>query len=251
MSSVRDDAVVVRSHLLGESDRIVTLITKNHGVVRAVAKGVRKTSSRIGARLEPMNCVDLQWAKGKSLDIVQQVELVAPWGSTVSQHYDRYLAGQAMVEVGLALCEHEASTPHYSLLVGGLRALATAAHDHSLILDSYLLRALSLAGWTPSLSVCAQSGETGEHRHFVPSLGGVVASRFAPPGTATISQGARRLLQALLDGDWPAAEASDEVSRREASAAISRYTHYHLERGVRALGQIQRERENQVREATR
>ncbi|QRN79320.1 MAG: DNA repair protein RecO, partial [Nocardiopsis sp. BM-2018] len=66
MPSFRDDAIVLRTHLLGEADRIVTLLTRNHGKIRAVAKGVRKTSSRFGSRLEPFMFVDIQWASGKS-----------------------------------------------------------------------------------------------------------------------------------------------------------------------------------------
>ena len=251
MASLRDDAVVLRGHQLGEADRIVTLLTRQHGVIRAVAKGVRKTSSRIGARLEVMNSVDVQWAEGKSLDIIQQVELLGAYGSAMASDYDRFLAGQAMVEVALKLTEHERSTAQYSLLVGGLRSLSAGEHAAQLTVDSYLLRALSLAGWTPSIVACAQSGEEGPHRHFVPSLGGMVASRFAPPGSSVLSASAVELLQALLDGQWSIADHSDEVSRKEASAAIANYTHYHLERGLRALGQVQRHREEGRRDATR
>lgn len=60
MRSYRDEAVVLRTHDLAESDRIVTLLTRSHGQVRAVARGVRRTSSKFGARLEPFGVVDIQ-----------------------------------------------------------------------------------------------------------------------------------------------------------------------------------------------
>ena len=164
MPSNRDHAIVLRWHLLGESDRIVTLLTRSHGKIRAVAKGVRKTTSRIGSRLEPFTLVDVQWAEGKSLAIVQQVELQASYGMALSTDYDAYASAAAMVETADKLTEHEASTEQFLLLVGGLKALAEKQHEVSLIADSYLLRALSLAGWTPSVRDCAQTGAPGPHR---------------------------------------------------------------------------------------
>lgn len=65
MNQYRDRAVVLRTYRLGEADRIVVLLTREHGKVRAVAKGVRKTTSRIGARLEPMNHVEVQLHRGR------------------------------------------------------------------------------------------------------------------------------------------------------------------------------------------
>jgi len=251
MPSLRDHAVVLRWHLLGESDRIVTLLTRQHGKVRAVAKGVRKTSSRIGARLEPFMWVDVQWSPGKSLAIVQQVELIGGYGAKLATNYDAFASAQAMVETADKLTEHEASTEQFLLLVGGLRALAEQHHDISLIADSYLLRALSLAGWTPSVRDCAQTGAPGPHRHFVPALGGIVAKEVAPPGSATLSEGTAELLDALLHGEWSVADASDQKARQEASGLVQAYVQFHLERGLRALGEVSRVRREKREEASR
>lgn len=251
MASMRDDAVVLRWRMLGESDRIVTLLTRHHGAVRAVAKGVRKTTSRIGARLEPFMLVDVQWAEGKSLAIVQQVEMLGAYGSELASDYDRYSGAWAMVETAEKLSEHEATTQQFLLLVGALRALSEDAHPTSLIVDSYLLRALSLAGWTPSVKDCAQTGAPGPHRHFVPALGGVVAASIAPPGSATLSVEASGLLEALLHGDWAHAEASTEATRREVSSLVSSFVQFHLERGLRALGEVGRVRREKAEEARR
>ena len=70
MRLYRDRAVVLRQHKLGEADRIVTLLTRDHGLVRAVAKGVRRTRSKFGARLEPFAHIDVQLHPGRNLDIV-------------------------------------------------------------------------------------------------------------------------------------------------------------------------------------
>ena len=87
MSLYRDRGVVLRTYKLGEADRIVVMLTPGHGKVRAVAKGVRRTKSRIGGRLEPLSHVELLMYEGRELDIVSQaetIELVAqaargPW----------------------------------------------------------------------------------------------------------------------------------------------------------------------------
>ena len=77
----RDTGVVLRVQKLGEADRIVTLLTRRHGKVRAVAKGVRRTRSRWGARLEPFNHVDVQCYTGRSLDVVTQAQTVDAFGA--------------------------------------------------------------------------------------------------------------------------------------------------------------------------
>ncbi len=79
MPLYRDEAVVLRTHKLGEADRIITLLTRQHGRVRAVAKGVRRTTSRWGSRLEPFTHVDLQLAEGRNLDTITQAETIDPF----------------------------------------------------------------------------------------------------------------------------------------------------------------------------
>jgi hypothetical protein len=118
-----DEAIVLRTHKLAEADRIITLLTRHHGVVRAVAKGVRRTTSRFGSRLEPFTHVDLQLAVGRNLDTITQAETLAPYGAAISADYDQYTAGSVMLETAERLVseEHQPSVQQY--LRGGLRAL--------------------------------------------------------------------------------------------------------------------------------
>jgi DNA repair protein RecO (recombination protein O) len=236
----RDEAVVLRTHKLGEADRILTMLSRRHGKVRAVAKGVRRTGSRFGARLEPFMHADLQLYVGRTLDIVQQAETIGAYGAEITHDYPRYTAANAMVEAADRLTEHEAGVQHFLLLVGALRSLARAEHPAGLTLDSYLLRALSIAGWAPSFVDCAVTGAPGPHRFFVPQLGGVVADSVAPPGSAPVDAATLSLLGALLAGDWDAAEDSDESTRRQAAGLTAAYAQYHLERGLRSLEHVER-----------
>src|SRR5690606_21458497 len=236
----RDEAVVLRTHKLGEADRIVILLSRQHGKVRAVAKGVRRTASRFGARLEPFMVADLQLYRGRSLDIVQQAESIGSYGADIADDYPRYTAATAMVEAADRLTEHEAGLQHYLLLVGALRSLSRAEHAPGLTLDSYLLRALSIAGWAPSFVDCAITGAAGPHSAFVVQMGGVVADDVAPPGSPRLDPATLGLLAALLAGDWPRAEAADDRTRAQATGIVAAYTQFHLERGLRSLEHVDR-----------
>lgn len=242
MSLYRDEAVVLRAQKLGEADRIVTLLTRHHGRVRAVAKGVRRTRSKFGARVEPFMMIDVQLYRGRTLDIVTQVETIQPYGARLASDYPRYTAGTAMLETAERLTDEEGdpAVQQFLLLVGGLRTLSDGSHDPSLVLDAYLLRALAVAGWAASLVDCARCGAAGPHRAFAIAAGGAVCPACRPAGSASPSPAALDLMAALLGGDWVTADASEVRHRREASGIVAAYLQWHLERGIRALRLVER-----------
>ncbi|WP_068432363.1 DNA repair protein RecO [Piscicoccus intestinalis] len=241
MPLYRDAAIVLRTHKLGEADRIITLLARERGLVRAVAKGVRRTKSRFGARLEPGMVVDAQLYEGRSLDTVTQVEVLAPYGHDIARDYGAWTAGAAMLETAERLCEsRESARPQFTLLAGGLAALAGREHDAGLVLDAYLLRSLAMAGWAPSFHDCAKCGATGPHKAFNIASGGCVCPSCRTPGSAAPALATLDLLGALLEGDWVVADASDERHRREGSGLVSAYLQWHLERGVRSLRLVER-----------
>ena len=242
MPLYRDEAVVLRTQKLGEADRIVTLLTRRHGRVRAVAKGVRRTGSRFGSRVEPFMQVDLQLHEGRTLDTVTQAETIAPFGERIAADYGRYTAGTAVLETAERLTseEREPSLRLYLLVVGALRALAEGLHAPPLVLDAFILRAMAIAGYEPSLDACARCGDPGPHRFFAVAVGGAVCPEHRPPGAATASQTALLLLAALLEGDWSVADAADERAQREASGLVAAYLQWHLERGLRSLRLVER-----------
>ena len=156
MSLYRDRGVVLRTYKLGEADRIVVLLTPGHGKVRAVAKGIRRTKSRIGGRLEPLSHVDLLMYEGRELDIVSQAETIDPWRPL---HDDLSCLSQ-----GLAMCEaaeqvaqeREPSAALYRMLVGGLRTLVD--RPRPLVVAAFYWKLLSLDGAGPILDACAHCG---------------------------------------------------------------------------------------------
>jgi len=238
----RDDAVVLRVQKLGESDRIITLLTRRHGRVRAVAKGVRRTMSRFGARLEPFGHVDVQLAEGRSLHTVSQVESIELLGRAFLDDYPRYTAASAIAETAERLSpeEHEPSLQLFQLTLGALRSLSAGERPSSLVLDAYLLRAMSYAGWAPALRECAVCASPGPHRAFSVPAGGSVCPDCRPPGAANPAPSTLLLMSALAEGDWPGAEASPVPVRREASGLVAAHLQWHLERALRSLPLVDR-----------
>ena len=242
MGLYRDEAIVLRTQKLGEADRIVTVLSHRHGRIRAVARGIRRTSSRFGARLEPFSHVDLQLAEGRSLHVVTQAETLEPMAMTIGADYRAYTAGTAMLEAAdrLAGEDLEPAVQQFLLLVGGLRVLVGGEREPSLVLDAFLLRSLAVAGYAPSFDDCARCGLPGPHRAFSPPAGGVVCPGCRPPGAAAPAPATVRLLSALLTGDWEHASGADERTRRESSGLVAAYLAWHLERGLRSLSHVDR-----------
>lgn len=241
MALYRDEGVVLRTHKLGEADRIVTILTRHRGKIRTVAKGVRRTKSRFGSRLEPGMVVDVQCYEGRNLDTVTQAVSLATHGDTIARDYPRWTAAVAALETCDRLTEEgEPNTQQYLLIAGALAAFADTVHAPELVLDAYLLRALAVAGWAPSFHDCARCGDPGPHRAFNIAAGGVVCPGCRPPGSAAPAPETLRLLAALLTGDWAIADASEQRHRREGSGLTSAFLQWHLERGVRSLRLVER-----------
>ncbi|RBQ19951.1 DNA repair protein RecO [Spongiactinospora rosea] len=241
MSLYRDEGVVLRTHKLGEADRIVTILTRRTGKVRAVAKGVRRTTSRFGARLEPFTHVDVQFHTGRTLDVVTQAETLRPYGERLAADYPRYTAGSAMLETAdkLTVAEKEPALRHFLLLVGGLRALADGEHEPRLVLDAYFLRSLAVAGYAPALETCARCSAESV-RAFAIVAGGVVCAECRPAGASVPATETVALMLALLRGDWASADASQARHRTECSGLVAAYLQWHLEHGIRSLRHVER-----------
>jgi DNA repair protein RecO (recombination protein O) len=252
MPLYRDEAVVLRVHKLGEADRIVTLLTRRHGRVRAVGKGVRRTSSKFGARLEPGSHIDVQLytrlapeQRGpggqRGLDVVQQTDSLGAYGAQVANDYPRWTSVSAICETTERLTdEGEPSLRLFLLLVGGLRAIALREHDPSLVLDAFFIRAAAMSGWEPALAECAKCSAPGPHLAFNVPAGGAVCPDCRPAGSARPQPETIGLMSALLSGDWATADTSSIGARREASGLVAAHLQWHLERGLRSLPLVDR-----------
>lgn len=245
MPTYRDEAIVLRTHKLGEADRIITLFTRGRGKIRAVAKGVRRTSSKFGGRLEPFSRVDLQLYQGRTLDVVTQAVQLDFWGAELASDYDQFTCAEVMVEAAdrLVPVEQEPAEHQYRLLQGALRTLARGTPDGprppAMVLGSYLMRAQSLAGYEPALAQCAGCGaaldQPGQLRWFSAPEGGLVCRTCRPVGSASCSSPVQELLMALMQGDWVSTRTVPRPVMLQAAGMVTDFTRWHMDAGLRSL----------------
>ena len=228
--------MVLRTWKLGEADRIISLFTRGHGKVRAVAKGIRRTSSKFGARLEPFSHVDVQLAQGRgSLETIIQVESLHP--PMLGTDYERFCAAHVLVEAADRLVAEDEvpSLPQYRLLLGALLALGRDELPMTAVVDSYLLRGLASAGWAAMMDACVSCGTTDQLRWFSPQFGGAVCPACRPPASSSASPELLTLLGALLAGQWETVREAEAALRSRAHTVVSAYATWHLDRSLRSL----------------
>lgn len=235
----RDTGVVLRTYKLRESDRIVVFHTAENGKVRAVAKGVRKTKSKFGARLEPMSHVRLLLYRGRELDIVSQAEAVEPLSPMLSS-LDRASQGLAAIEaVDQLSLEREPNPQLYRMLVGVLRTIATSPSP--LNVAAFYWKLLAIEGMRPELDRCVRCSETEPDVQLVSfdlNEGGVLC-RSCRSGQA-ISPGALTILREVLGGQLVHALAREESPlTHEVSSLATRALEFHIERRLKAVAMFE------------
>ena len=238
MSQYRDNGVVLRTYKLGEADRIVVLLSEHHGKVRAVAKGVRRTGSKFGARLEPLSHVALlMWHGRGELDIVNQVEVLDHWRA-VREDLAALGRGLSMLEVVDQMAQEGQPDPRlYSMLVGALRALADPELDSALVPAAFFLKALVLEGAAPVLDGCASCGRPDTEVELVAfdlSEGGALC-RSCRRGRP-MSEDALVLMRRILGGELGATlREGSPVGGPELIALATAAMEAHLDRRLRSV----------------
>ncbi|MDO5634456.1 MAG: DNA repair protein RecO [Micrococcus sp.] len=237
-NSFRTEGIVVRTHRLGEADRIIEALTPQDGLVRFVAKGVRRSSSRFGAVVEPFMHVQLQISRGRGeLHTLSQAQLITPYATALAADYELFSVGAALAEaVGrVPAVETDGHREQYRLFHGALAAVARRRHAPRMILASYLLRSLAAAGWAPTFTHCASCGAPGPHADLHLDRGGAVCPRCRPSGSIHPGAALLGLLAALAAGDWAVVDAAEEPAQRDAAGIVSAYLQFHVERRLVSL----------------
>lgn len=242
MGTYRDQGIVLRSYKLGETDRIVHLLTQGRGKVRAVVKGVRRPGSRFGGRLESYSHVDLQLYEGRNLDVVNQAELIAPHAA-VREDYSRSAAASVMVEVVDAVAqEGESDNRLFLLLRAGLQALDARPEDPAVYVDAFLLRAASVVGFHAFTDACAVCRTPGPHAFLSVKAGGTLCADCAPPGTRAVAPEVVEIVRVLgAAGEWRALPGIGADSARRTAASYTRaFVEHHLDRRLRSYDALPR-----------
>jgi DNA repair protein RecO (recombination protein O) len=230
LASYRDEGVVLRTIRLGEADRIVTMATPAHGKVRAVAKGVRKTKSRLGGRVEPLSYVQMLCWRGRDLDTITQVEVIDHF-RPVREDLERLSQAMMMLEV----VDHVAVEDHampglFRMLVGALRTLCES--DSRLVAGAFLWKLLAEEGVAPSAESCARCDRPLPLVAFDSASHGFLCAscRRGQPVSGEAVEMVRRILGGNLASvlKEPPSTATREVERIAIGAV-----EYHLDRRLR------------------
>ncbi|HEX2054516.1 MAG TPA: DNA repair protein RecO [Actinomycetota bacterium] len=231
----KDEAVVLRTMRLGEADRIVTLVGRHNGKIRAVVKGVRRTKSRFGGRLEPFSYVSLVLWKGKSeLHTVTQAEVLEPFRA-VREDLDLMALGAVMLEAcDRVTQESEASARVLELLVSSLHRLSD--DGSALVLAGFLLQLSSIAGFAPSMDFCAECGRPASW--FSPGQGGAVCPACRSFDAEEVGTSVLELMSDLAQPNSAVQRLPGRPPSVEEAAMAGRlarfYTEYHLERRLKS-----------------
>ncbi len=246
MALYRSDAVVLRTYKLGEADRIVVLYTRTRGKVRAVAKGVRRTKSRFGARLEPGSILHAQFYEGRNLDIVTQAETLVRLGNLRSD-LSRYGRASLVLETIDHLTEEGESNPALFRLVTGVLT-ELDREGNPLVLPAFVAKLLALEGVQPLLDHCAVCGAEEPLVALALHLGGVVCHdcRQGDP----ISDAARGALQHILAGHVRhVLDTTPGPVAAELESVSSKMLEQHLERRLRSANVLYHHLQDVVGEA--
>ena len=226
MAVYKSKGIVLRSIRYGEADRIMDLYTQDAGLVSAIAKGIRRTKSRFGGRLEPLTCVDFMAYEGRTLDTVTQVEVLRSFRGVREDLRRLEAAGNIVATIRALLGGDEADRRVFNLLYYALEALEAREEGFESVEAAFVLKLSILAGYTPRLDACVScEREPDETTYFAPNLGGVcctdcrsaTADSFPlPPGTLT----ALRTLVGRPIKEAGVKERLEESMRRVVSAHV-------------------------------
>jgi DNA repair protein RecO (recombination protein O) len=227
----RDEGIVLRTWKLGETDRIVSILTRRRGKVRAVAKGARKTKNRFAGRIEPTRHLQIQCYEGRSLDNLTQVESLDTFRG-VREDFDRLTKAAVLLEAADQLStEGQPDETAFVMLLGALRELERV--DSALLVPSFLLKRLAHEGLGPQLDACVVTGATDGLAAIDVELGGVVGAELQRG--RYVSPEALALMRAVLGGGLGAAlrVPESEVTHEVADVTTALYEH-HVERRLRS-----------------
>jgi DNA repair protein RecO (recombination protein O) len=239
----RDRGIVLRTHRLGETDRILTLLLQGRGKVRAVAKGVRRPGSRIGGRVEPFSHVDLELHEGRNLDIVRQVETIDAHDRLRAD--DRlHAAASVMVElVDVVAAEGQRDAALLRQLQAGLAALEADPNSARVFVDAFLLRATSVVGFPVLTGACARCRAPGPHAGLSVVGGGTLCDDCAGEGTRRVGEDVIEAVRLLGDdGSWqalPALARERPEARATAGSYARAFVEHHLDRRLRSYDALE------------
>lgn len=236
-TTVKTEAVVLRSIRYGEADRILHLYSKSRGRIGAIAKGARKPRSRFGGRLEPFFRLDLLLHEGRS-------ELMTVTSAATVDGYSRLRSSGPALTAGARGCDAvlrlldaaEPNPPAYNLLCRYLSLLDDPGEPRATDLTtalSFRLKLALVAGFVPELASCAHCGESDQLVGFSGAAGGVICS-CCEAGSFPLDEEAHRFMVEALAQPLSEAPAAEPHALRQVERAIGETLEHHAHVQLRA-----------------
>jgi DNA repair protein RecO (recombination protein O) len=250
MPQYNTSAVVLRRIHFGETDNILTLFSKEHGKISAIAKGARKAISRLSGATDPLTCSRFALATGHGLQVIVQAEMIDSFPG-LHDNVARLAQGQYFVELMSAFTEDDAPHPElYTLLVRALRLMEKAPDPES-IARWYEIRLLDELGYAPDLTQCASCGEEVPGVFEAGAIFGLSASQgsaLCPPHCAPqdhsdhspLSHGALSFLREIAGAPEKASAVAavhppDRKAEDQSRAALRRHIRFRIDRDLKSL----------------
>jgi len=229
-TTVKTEAIVLRSIRYGEADRILHLYTTARGRVNAIAKGVRRPRSRFGGRLEPFFRLDMMLHEGRG-------ELLTVTGVSTVDGFARLRATGLSLTAAARSCDAvlrlldsaEPNPPAYNLLCRYLSLLDGPDRERAARVETALAFRLKLAlaaGFAPELGSCAHCGEAEHLTGFSGAAGGVVCAA-CEAGSFELSEAAHRFMVEAIASPLAEAPGGEERALRQAERAIGETLEHH------------------------
>jgi DNA repair protein RecO (recombination protein O) len=229
-TTIKTEAVVLRSIRYSEADRILHLYSKTRGRIGAIAKGARRPKSRFGGRLEPFFHLDLVLHEGRG-------ELLTVTNVATLDGYPRLRSSGAALNAGARACDAvlrlldsaEPNPPAYNLLCRYLALLDDSTTERGASLEtalSFRLKLALAAGFAPELASCAQCGEAEHLSGFSGAAGGVVCAS-CEAGSFPLSEEAHRFMVEAIGSPLADAPQADDAALRQAERAVRETLEHH------------------------
>jgi DNA repair protein RecO (recombination protein O) len=236
-TTVKTEAIVLRSIRYGEADRILHLYSKSRGRLGAIAKGARKPRSRFGGRLEPFFRLDLLLHEGRG-------DLLTVTGVATVDGYPRLRSSGPALSAGARACDAvlrlldaaEPNPPAYNLLCRYLSLLDDPALPRAAGLEtalSFRLKLALVAGFAPELASCTRCGEAEHLSGFSGAAGGVVCAG-CEAGSFELSEEAHRFMVEALSKPLDEAPAAEQRALRQVERAVGETLEHHAHVQLRA-----------------
>jgi DNA repair protein RecO (recombination protein O) len=253
MPVYKAEAIILRRQAVGEADRVITLFTREHGRLRTVARGVRRTTSRLAGRIEPFTHARLLLARGRTLDVIAQAEVVAAFAGLRADLTRSAYAAYVAELVDRFLPDRDRNESVFALLRTTLAALNQAAGEDAQVLALWF--ALHLAaelGYRPETEACVACGRRVPHLPgrameawaFSPALGGALcpACRSQDANALGASPGILAAFEHLLDTPWERVKRLrlTQSQREEMAHLVQAHLEHRLEAKLRAPSVIRR-----------